>query len=246
MKIGILEAGLLREEMASRFNPYPIMFEEFLRLAHADFEFTSVSSVRGEVPASINDCDGWLITGSRHGVYDELDWMAPMKAFIGELAEAEKPLIGVCFGHQIIADALGGEVEKSHMGGGIGVHRYDVNRQHSWMRSHPQHACIYAFHQDQIVKKPEQAEVFLSSEFCPYAGLSYGRSIISVQGHPEFGDDYETALLEAYGGSVVPQAQADSALAAMRAGAQADTEMLADWFGEFFLSRRALPAVSNA
>ncbi len=245
MKIGILEAGLLRDEMTPRFSPYPIMFEEFMRLGHTDFEFVSVSSVRGETPASIHDCDGWLITGSRHGVYDDLDWMGPMKDFIRELAQAELPLIGVCFGHQIIADALGGEVQKSDLGWGVGVHRYKVERQHSWMRYHPQQACIYAFHQDQVITKPEQAEVFLSSDFCPYAGLSYGRSIISVQGHPEFGEDYETALLEAYGGSVVPRSVTDSALTAMRAGALADTEMLAGWFTDFFLSRRSLPAASS-
>lgn len=246
MKIGILEAGLLRPQMASRFSPYPVMFQEFMSQAHRDFEFSSVSSVRGEVPASIHDCDGWLITGSRHGVYDDLEWMAPMKDFIRELAAAEVPLIGVCFGHQIIADALGGKVIKSDKGWGVGVHCYRVEQQHSWMPDHPPRTRIYAFHQDQVVTRPEQAEVFLSSEFCPYAGLSYGKSIISVQGHPEFGEDYETALLEAYGGSVVPQPLADSALAEMRAGATADTAMLANWFAEFFLSRRSLAAASNA
>ncbi len=245
MKIGVLETGLLRDRMASRFDPYPVMFQDLLSLAHRDFEVVTVSSVRGELPGSINDCDGWLITGSRHGVYDELDWMAPLEAFIRELAAADVPLIGVCFGHQIIADALGGEVVKSDKGWGVGVHRYRVERQHDWMQGHAPEVGIYAFHQDQVVSCPPRAEVFLSSDFCPYAGLSYGDTIISVQGHPEFGVEYENALLEAYGGSVVPQALADAALEEMRAGARADTEMLANWFGEFFMSRRRQSAAGK-
>jgi len=246
MKIGILEAGLLRERMVSRFNPYPVMFADLLGLAQRDFEFATVSVVRGEVAASINECDGWLITGSRHGVYDNIDWMAPLQDFIRELAAAEVPLIGVCFGHQIIAQALGGEVVKSDRGWGVGVHNYRVDQLHSWMQSEPKQARMYAFHQDQVVKLPESAEVFLSSEFCPYAGLSYGDSIISVQAHPEFGEDYETALLDAYGGSVVPAEVTAAALDDMRAGNRADTEMMANWFATFLRSRQSLAAASSA
>jgi len=245
MKIGILEAGLLREEMASRFDPYPVMFADFLDRAHPGFAYQTVSVVRGETAASIHDCDGWLITGSRHGVYDNLDWMPPLQEFVRELAAAEVPLIGVCFGHQIIAAALGGEVVKSDRGWGVGLHRYRVDRSHSWMAGGEKQVGIYAFHQDQVVKCPSDAEIFLSSDFCPYAGLSYGDSIISVQGHPEFGADYETALLEAYGGSVVPKAVADPALGSLRDGARADTDMLAGWFSNFFRARAHLAAAGT-
>jgi GMP synthase (glutamine-hydrolysing) len=245
MKIGILEAGLLREEMASRFDPYPSMFADFLGLAHADFEFETVSSIRGEKPASVHDCEGWLIIGSRHGVYDRLDWMAPLQDFVRALAAAEVPLIGVCFGHQIIAAALGGEVVKSDRGWGVGLHRYRVDQRHAWMSGTEREVGIYAFHQDQVVRLPQDAQVFLSSDFCPYAGLSYGRSIISVQAHPEFEVGYETALLEAYGGSVVPADIASAALAGMQ-DRQSDRAILADWFTRFFLSRQELAAAGNA
>ncbi len=246
MKIGILEAGLLRDRMRPRFNPYPVMFADFLGRAKRDLDYATVSVVRGEVAASIHDCDGWLITGSRHGVYDNLDWMAPLQEFIRALAAAEVPLIGVCFGHQIIAQALGGEVVKSDQGWGVGLHQYQVEQQHSWMQSSARQVGIYAFHQDQVVQLPQTAEVFLSSEFCPYAGLSYGNSIISVQAHPEFEAAYENALLEAYGGSVVPEDVCAPALAGMRAGEQADTGLLANWFAEFFLSRQSLDTARKA
>ncbi len=238
MKIGILEAGLLREEMATRFDPYPVMFEHFIGLAGHDFEFESFCVIGGEMPASIDACDGWLITGSRHGVYDNLDWMFPLQDFIRELASTEIPLIGVCFGHQIIAQALGGQVVKSDKGWGVGLHQYRIDQTHSWMGNESQQVGIYAFHQDQVVKFPDSAQVFSSSDFCPYAGLSYGDSIISVQAHPEFEADYETALLEAYGGTVVPAEVAQLALDSMSGGNKEDRQMLASWFAEFFLSRQ--------
>jgi len=243
MKIGILETGLLRDRMTARFDPYPIMFADFLGLAQRDFEFETVSVIRGEVAGSIYDCEGWLITGSRHGVYDNLDWMPPLQAFIRELAVAGLPLVGVCFGHQIVAQALGGEVLKSDRGWGVGLHRYQVEQRHSWMKDQPRQAGIYAFHQDQVVRLPPDAQVFLSSEFCPYAGLSYGDSIISVQAHPEFGQAYENALLDAYGGSVLPADVTAVARASMQAAA-ADTELLANWFADFFLSRQMLAVTS--
>ena len=243
MKIGILEAGLLRDAMAGRFDPYPVMFERFIGLAGHEFEFEAFCVVGGEMPPSIHACDGWLITGSRHGVYDRLEWMAPLQDFIRELAAAKIPLIGVCFGHQIIAQALGGEVVISDKGWGVGLHQYDVEQTYPWMKTDSRRAGMYAYHQDQVVKCPAAAEVFLSSVFCPYAGLSYEDSIISVQAHPEFEAAYEIALLEAYGGRVVPAEVARQAQATMSGDSSADSQLLANWFADFFLlHRQALPA----
>ena len=165
--------------------------------------------------------------------------MFPLQDFIRELAEANLPLIGVCFGHQIIAEALGGKVVKSDRGWGVGVQSYRVDQSHDWMRDKPATIRLYAYHQDQVVICPESAAVFSSSEFCPFAGLSYGDSIISVQAHPEFEEAYERALLDLFGGNIIPAEVAQAALAEMDAGVKADTEMLADWFAEFFLSREA-------
>jgi GMP synthase-like glutamine amidotransferase len=239
MKIGIIEAGLVREQLANRFAPYPVMFEQLLGQAQSELDYAAYSWVRGQMPSSIYECDGWLISGSRYGVYDELDWMAPLQDFIRELAQAGLPLIGVCFGHQIVAAALGGKVVKSDRGWGVGAHSYRVDKTYSWMRERVSSLALYAFHQDQVVTCPPSAEVFLSSDFCPYAGLSYGDSIISVQAHPEFEEAYEHALLEMFAGNVIPADLAQRALADMDAGAKVDTRLLADWFAGFFLAQAA-------
>ncbi len=246
MKIGILEAGLLRDEMAGRFDPYPAMFERFIDQSGQAFDYDAFSVVRGEMPASIEQCDGWLITGSRHGVYDDLGWMPALGEFIRDLAAAKKPLIGVCFGHQIVADALGGKVVKSDKGWGVGLHHYRIDAPQDWMREVPESVGLYAFHQDQIVELPPDAQVFSSSEFCPYAGLAYGDSIISVQAHPEFEAIYEEALLDAYGGGIVPADVTAAARASMAGGRRADTRLVADWFAEFFRTRHAATASGAA
>ena len=236
MKIGILETGLLNEKLEGRYEPYPVMFAKLLDRADKDLSYRSYSVIRGEMPDSVDDCDGWLITGSRHGVYENLPWMLDLQTFIREIDAAGVPLVGICFGHQIVAQALGGEVVESDKGWGIGVQSYRVDAVQPWMQQAPDQVRIYAFHQDQIVSLPPRARVYSSSEFCPYAGLSFGDSIITMQAHPEFEEEYEIALLEMYGGNIVSEAEAKEALEWMRSsGQKADTQILAEWIAGFFL-----------
>lgn len=236
MNIGILETGLLNEKLDGQYEPYPVMFAALLDRAGKGLSYQSYSVINGEMPDSVHECDGWLITGSRHGVYENLPWMLDLQAFIREIDAAKVPLVGICFGHQVVAQALGGEVVESDKGWGIGVQSYQIDNVQPWMQQTPDQVHIYAFHQDQIVKLPPQAQVYSSSEFCLYAGLSYGDSIITMQAHPEFEEEYEVALLEMYGGNIVSEIEAKEALEWMRStGQKADTQMLAEWIAEFFV-----------
>lgn len=238
MKIGILETGHLNQKVAGRFDSYPVMFTTLLDKAGQHLEYQSYSVITGEMPTSIDVCDGWLITGSSHGAYQKLDWMLSLESFIRALYDANKPLVGICFGHQIIAQALGGEVTKSDKGWGIGLHHYDIDVAQSWMNTAPEQVSIYAFHQDQISQLPSTATVFISSKFCPYAGLTYADSILTVQAHPEFEASFEHALIDIYGGNIVPEAVVGEALEGMKGeDSQADTQMLANWIADFFLNK---------
>ena len=236
MKIGILETGLLNENLRDNFEPYPIMFEYLLKRSDQALEYAAYSVIGGEIPDSIDECDGWIITGSRHGVYENLDWMLRLQEFIRQVHAADIPLVGICFGHQIVAQALGGHVENSTKGWSVGVQQYEVTDRKGWMTNgeSAEEVSIYAYHQDQVVEKPPGATVFLESDFCPYAGLSYGDSAISIQAHPEFEAEYEFALLELFGGSIVPEDRAEAAKAKMADGNVAETDRLSSWITQFF------------
>ncbi|MCP4490831.1 MAG: type 1 glutamine amidotransferase [Gammaproteobacteria bacterium] len=236
MKIGILETGLLNDKLSGSYAAYPVMCEALLNRAGRALSYKSYSVIRGEMPAAVNNCDGWLITGSRHAAYENLPWMLDLQDFIREIYQSGVALVGICFGHQIIAQALGGEVVKSDKGWGVGVQSYRIDIPQPWMQEPPRQVRIYAFHQDQVVKLPAQASVYSSSDYCQYAGLAYGDAIITMQAHPEFEEEYELALLNLYAGNIIPAADAVAALAKMQVpGEKADTQMLSEWIVAFFV-----------
>lgn len=196
MKIGILETGEIHEDLHAEHGEYPTMFERMLHKVNPEIEFFAVKVCGGEMPAGPRDADGWIITGSKHGVYDDLPWIASLMDFLRECVAEQVPIAGICFGHQILAEALGGKVVKSDKGWGIGVHSYDVTAFPDWMEGAGTQFAGHAVHQDQIVALPDNATVIASSEFCEYAAIVYGDPdkplALSVQPHPEFG----TAFIE--------------------------------------------------
>ncbi|AUG54810.1 glutamine amidotransferase-related protein [Thalassospira marina] len=206
MKIGIFETGFVPEEMQDEFKSYPAMFEKMLGSVDPSLEFQSWSVLIDQFPASIHDADAWIITGSKHGVYENLPWMIRLQAMLRDIVAAGIPVFGVCFGHQILAAAMGGTVVKSDKGWGIGVHEYDVAKDApKWVENAPAAMKLNAFHQDQVVKLPETASVWASSDFCPYAGLNYGDKAASIQPHPEFSRAYENALLQSRRGELIEE-----------------------------------------
>jgi GMP synthase-like glutamine amidotransferase len=189
MKLAILETGRPPGDLADRFGDYPAMFA---RLLGDGFEIERFDVQSGQLPGR-SEHDSCLITGSPAGVYEPLPWIAPLLEFIR--ASKGCKMIGVCFGHQAMAQALGGKVEKSDKGWGAGLHRYSVVRPAPWTNGEREIAAP-ASHQDQVVVQPPNTDVVAASDFTPYAALAWtDRPAISFQFHPEFEPDFAKALI---------------------------------------------------
>ncbi len=194
-KLGILVCGHTPKEMALTHGDYGQMFMQFLGIDSFDYQVHFV--VDNEFPESINSADAWLLTGSKHGVYEEHIWMEPLENFVRDAYAADIPLVGICFGHQLLAQALGGKVEKFDGGWATGRMQYSMNESILGTDE----AALLAWHQDQIVELPPEAKVIGSNEFCQYAALAYGdNKALSLQPHPEFNDGFVSDLIEARGG----------------------------------------------
>ena len=201
LKIGILQTGYVPEPLVAQHGGYPSMFERMF--ANYDFEFETFVVADNQFPESINSCDAWLITGSSHGAYEDHAYIPPLEEFIRASYAAGVPLAGICFGHQIMAQALGGKVEKFDGGWGVGHTTYSMKDKNR---------SILAMHQDQVVEKPADSEVIASTDFCKNAGLAYRGKAISFQPHPEFTSEFMRDLILYKSGKGLPEDQAEEAL----------------------------------
>ncbi|WP_339109811.1 type 1 glutamine amidotransferase [Thioclava sp. GXIMD4216] len=215
MKIGILQTGTSPDELKPIHGDYDDLFKRLL--AGKGFSFATWRVLDGELPHSVHDADGWLITGSKFGVYEDHPWIAPLEAFLRAAYAAQVPIVGVCFGHQILAQALGGKVEKFAGGWSVGATEYRMEDGSKQM--------MMAWHQDQVVVPPPEAHVIGQSDFCANAMLAYGTKALSVQPHPEFSPSFLSDLLEARQAVLPPEI-------AERAYQRLDVPLSADRFGE--------------
>ncbi|MFV0513386.1 MAG: type 1 glutamine amidotransferase [Jhaorihella sp.] len=220
MKIGILQTGHAPDALIATSGDYDQMFRDLLG-GHG-FTFETWAVVDEAFPPGPEAADGWLITGSRHGAYEDLPWIAPLERLIRDIQASGQPMIGVCFGHQVIAQALGGKVEKFAGGWAVGRTEYDMGGRR---------ATLNAWHQDQVTQAPETARVLGRNAFCENAMLAYGDSIWTVQAHPEYDTGFIRGLIETRGRGNVPDAILERAQAGLD-GPVNNAEM-AEFMAEF-------------
>ncbi len=225
MRIGILETGYPPAHLVDEHGSYPDMFRRFLGEDAGRYQVFDVQ--KGEYPAQPDAFGALLVTGSPAGVYDPYPWIGELIGYL-QAAKVRTALVGVCFGHQVMAQAFGGQVKKSEKGWGLGLHTYRVTTPEPWMDPVTEITAPVS-HQDQVVEQPPPARVVAASDFTPHAVLAYAdQPAISFQFHPEFSPAYAKALIEKRYDRVN---NADAALASL--DAPNDNHRVATWMRRF-------------
>lgn len=225
MRIGILQCGKSPAQLKADLGDYPDMFVRLL--AGRGFEFVVWDVEELNFPDNVHDADGWLLTGSRHGAYEPHPFIPPLEDFIRQAYADQVPMVGICFGHQIIAQALGGKVVKYDGGWSVGTQDYDFDGEK---------LRLNAWHQDQVIELPEDAKVIGRNEFCENAALVYDDRALTIQPHPEFDDSFVQGLMDTRAKGVVPDELLT--LAAERMGEAKASASMADRIEAFFKQPR--------
>jgi GMP synthase (glutamine-hydrolysing) len=190
IRIGLLRTTEFPDVTRAVHGPYATLFELFFHDQPVDLIDVPIHD--GATPGSLADCDGWVISGSPASAYEDHEWIRTGEEIVRTALAEERPMVGICFGHQLIAQALGGRVEKADVGWGIGAQRYDTVRPLPYLPGAT--TTLLASHQDQVVELPADATVWSTAEYCPNAGFTVGERMLTMQGHPEFTPSLVSAL----------------------------------------------------
>lgn len=241
MKLTIIETGQAPAAIRADWPDYPAMFETLLGPHMPALSFETIALSQGEDLPDPAELDAILITGSAAGVYDDTPWMQPLFQFIRAAAAAGTPQIGICFGHQAVAKALGADVRKSEKGWGIGRHTYDILRRPNWMDGFTgAQFSLGVSHQDQVLSLAPGAEAIASSDFTPFAAIAYPEApAISFQGHPEFSAGFSCALYRVRRGSALPAAMVYQACAELKH--PIDNDLVGRWMALFLKQSQHKP-----
>ncbi|GJM35732.1 MAG: GMP synthase [Saprospiraceae bacterium] len=193
MKIGLLECDHVAESFQHIGGDYRDMFQRLL----PGVEFVFYDLCNHHFPNSVEDCDAYVVTGSKYSVYDDIDWIYRLKDLVRDIYHHQKYYIGVCFGHQMLAEALGGKVHKSESGWCVGAHQFQLLHQAPWMHPFKDQLNLLMSCQDQVQQMPENSKLLAQSSDCPVAMFQVGKKMMGIQGHPEFPKAYSRALMDA-------------------------------------------------
>jgi len=230
MKIAILQCDSVLEKFQSRFGDYPEMIERMFDGVDPLLSFDTYDCRQNQLPEDISKYDFYITTGSKASVYENLVWVQQLIEFVRRLDNNQKKLIGICFGHQIIALARGGKVEKSGKGWGLGMSRNRIISYPEWIDNKPRRINILVSHQDQITELPTDTLLIAESDFCPFFIVQWGNNFLSIQGHPEWNSDYSRTIINNRR-DIFPADQIDTSLHSVEI--EPDNAMFVQWIMRF-------------
>lgn len=193
MRIGLLQVGHVAPSGIPIAGDYLELFATLL--SGTDLELVRYDLDEDRFPGSARECDGWLLSPSRCSVYDAHPWIGAAEDLLRDLFAAERPYVGICFGHQLAAQALGTPVRRADDGWQVGVHDYEITARRPWMQPQVDPLALIASHEDQVTAVPHAAELLARSAGCPVAGLLIGERAWTLQPHPEFVPELADHLL---------------------------------------------------
>lgn len=229
MKLGLLQCDHVAEHLLHLNGDYDEQFTKLL----PGFDWTYYDLTAGQFPLSLEECDAYLCTGSKYSVYDDIDWIHRLKQQVRDIYKKQIPFIGVCFGHQMMAEALGGKVQKGGCGWCVGVHRFQVIQREAWMEPFQSEFNLLMSCQDQVLELPPDSTLLAQTADCQVGMFRVGERMLGMQAHPEFSVAYMEALLE--GRRVrIGREKVDAGLATLETSQ--DSEQTSIWCQNFFKS----------
>ncbi len=236
VRLGILETGPATDALSVIHGRSADWFIRILSQTPYNFVFTAYQAFDGALPETLDECDAYIVTGSPYSATDSDEWIVALSAFLIKAA-ARMPVVGVCFGHQLLHHTFGGKVEKSPQGWGIGVHEYATTRTPDWMAPRADNIRLLVSHQDQVVQLARDAVLVAGSDFCPNAIATIGTNILTIQGHPDYTDEFARDLYQSRR-ERIGVALVDTALQTL--GTTPDSELVTGWMARFILDRIAV------
>lgn len=223
MRIAILDLSYWPPEYMSGQPRFGEVIAVWAKRGLPETEFPVFDVVEGEAFPALENFDGFIISGSDKGVYDQASWMQELRDFLELARQIKKPLFGICFGHQIMADVFGGKAEK--------VSRPEVGFRKFKMDGKEVEGHVW--HQDQVTEVPPGADVIASADYCPVAALAYDFPALSVQFHPEYPADYVMNFLKRSRGHILSETQTDKSVEELSQSPVSE-DLFAEELGEFF------------
>jgi GMP synthase-like glutamine amidotransferase len=196
MKLCILDNDTLDPAVEPTYKSYGAMTERLLRDAGATGQIDLFNTMQGQYPESFDAYDAVLLTGSKADSFSQEPWVLVLRQKVEQLLQAKKKLIGICFGHQLIALCLGARVGRAPQGWGAGRMDYQWLAPDLPQAQGRDSVALLASHQDQVFDLPEGATLLATSAFCPVAAFAVEDRVFCVQPHPEFVEAYSAFLLD--------------------------------------------------